>query len=166
MNAIIRPVQPSDNRAIASIIRTVMPEFGAGRQGTAINDAEVDSIYEAYTEPRTAYFVCEVDGKVVGGGGVAPLQASNGNICELRKMYFLPEGRGLGFGRKVLDRCIEAAKDMGFDVCYLETFSTMHDAMALYEKRGFEKIPAPMGNTGHFACDQFYTIRLAPPLKL
>ena len=160
MNAIIRPVRPSDNKAIASIIRTVMPEFGAGRSGTAINDAEVDSIYEAYTQPRTAYFVCEVDGKVVGGGGVAPLTDSKENICELRKMYFLPEGRGKGFGRKVLDSCVQAATDIGFDVCYLETFSTMHDAMALYEKRGFKKIQAPLGNTGHFACDQFYTIDL------
>lgn len=160
MNAIVRPVQPGDNAAIASIIRTVMPEFGAGRQGTAINDAEVNSIYEAYNRPRTAYFVCEVDGKVVGGGGVAPLQDTTENVCELRKMYFLPEGRGLGLGRRMLDKCVEAAKDLGFDVCYLETFSTMHDAMALYEKRGFKKIPAPLGNTGHFACDQFYTLAL------
>jgi putative acetyltransferase len=160
MNVIVRPVQPSDNKAIANIIRTVMPEFGAGRSGTAINDAEVDSIYEAYTQPRTAYFVCEIDGKVVGGGGVAPLQDSKDNVCELRKMYFLPEGRGKGLGRKVLDRCVQAATDIGFDVCYLETFSTMHDAMALYEKRGFKKIQAPLGNTGHFACDQFYTITL------
>ena len=117
-------------------------------------------LHEAYTQPRTAYFVCEVDGKVVGGGGVAPLQDSRENICELRKMYFLPEGRGLGLGRRLLDKCIEAAKELGFDVCYLETFSTMHDAMALYEKRGFERIPASLGNTGHFACDQFYTIAL------
>jgi putative acetyltransferase len=160
MNAIIRPIQPSDNPAIASIIRTVMPEFGAGRQGTAINDAEVDAIYEAYSQPRTAYFVCELDGKVVGGGGVAPLQGSMQNVCELRKMYFLPEGRRKGLGRKVLDKCVEVAAGIGFDVCYLETFSTMNDAMALYEKRGFEKIPSPLGNTGHFACDQFYTLRL------
>lgn len=160
MSGLIRPVQPEDNMAVASIIRTVMPEFGAGRQGTAINDAQVDSIFESYSQPRTAYFVCEIDGKIVGGGGVAPLQASNENICELRKMYFLPEGRGLGFGRKLLDKCIEAATQIGFDVCYLETFSTMHDAMTLYEKRGFKKIPAPLGNTGHFACDQFYTIDL------
>jgi putative acetyltransferase len=160
MNAIIRPVRAADNAAVASIIRAVMPEFGAGRQGTAINDAEVDSIYEAYNQPRTAYFVCEVDGRVVGGGGVAPLQDSKEDICELRKMYFLPEGRGLGLGRKMLDKCIEKATELGFDVCYLETFSTMHDAMALYEKRGFNKIPAPLGNTGHFACDQFYTLSL------
>jgi putative acetyltransferase len=160
MNTLIRPIQPSDNDAIAAIIRTVMPEFGAGRKGTAINDAEVDSIYEAYTQPRSAYFVCEIDGKVVGGGGVAPLQDSNENICELRKMYFLPEGRGKGLGRKILDRCVQAATDIGFDVCYLETFSTMNEAMALYEKRGFKKIPASLGNTGHFACDQFYTINL------
>lgn len=159
MNAIIRPVKPADSPAVAAIIRTVMPEFGAGRQGTAMHDSEVSDIYVAYSKPRTAYFVCEIDGMIVGGG-VAPLQDGDENICELKKMYFLPEGRGKGLGRKTVERCIQAAKDIGFEYCYLETFSTMTDAMALYEKQGFEKIPGPLGNTGHFACDQFYKIKL------
>ncbi|HZY78619.1 MAG TPA: GNAT family N-acetyltransferase [Cyclobacteriaceae bacterium] len=160
MNAIIRPVKPSDSAAVAAIIRTVMPEFGAGRQGTAMHDPEVNDIYEAYSKPQTAYFVCEIDGKVVGGGGVAPLLGGDASTCELKKMYFLPEGRGKGLGRKTVERCVQAAKELGFEYCYLETFSTMTDAMALYEKQGFEKIPGPLGNTGHFACDQFYKMKL------
>jgi putative acetyltransferase len=137
-----------------------MPEFGAGGQGTAINDSEVNNIYAAYSQPRTAYFVCEIDGKVVGGGGVAPLQNGDENICELKKMYFLKEGRGKGLGREVVNRCLEAAKEIGFEYCYLETFSSMKDAQRLYEKVGFEKIPGPLGNTGHFSCDVFYKMSL------
>jgi putative acetyltransferase len=75
-------------------------------------------------------------------------------------MYFLPEGRGRGLGSTLLDRCLQAAKEIGFEYCYLETFSTMKDAMVLYEKKGFGKIPGPLGNTGHFACDKFYQIKL------
>jgi putative acetyltransferase len=160
MNAIVRPVTPSDNAAVAAIIRTVMPEFGAGGRGFAIHDTEVDNIYEAYTQPRAAYFVCEIDGKVVGGGGVAPLLNGDANTCELKKMYFLPEGRGKGLGRKMVETCLRAARDIGFEYCYLETFSTMKDAMVLYGKMGFDKIPGALGNTGHFACDQFYRIKL------
>lgn len=160
MNALVRPVKVSDNAAVASIIRTVMPEFGAGGRGTAINDSEVDNIYETYTQPRAAYFVCELDGKVVGGGGVAQLLHGDVNTCELKKMYFLPEGRGKGLGRKVVETCLRAAKEIGYEYCYLETFSTMKDAMLLYEKMGFNKIPGPLGNTGHFSCDQFYRIKL------
>ena len=160
MNGIIRPVTSSDNSAVAEIIRTVMPEFGAGGRGFAIHDTEVDNIDAAFSQPRAAYFVCELDGKVVGGGGVAPLLNGDENTCELKKMYFLPEGRGKGFGRKMVERCLQAAKDIGFEYCYLETFNTMKDAKVLYEKMGFEKIPGPLGNTGHFACDTFYRMRL------
>jgi putative acetyltransferase len=160
MNAIIRPVTTFDNAAVAAIIRTVMPEFGAGGKGFAIHDNEVDNIHAAFGQPRSAYFVCELDGKVVGGGGVAPLLNGDADTCELKKMYFLPEGRGKGMGRKMVEQCLRAAKDIGFLYCYLETFNTMKDAMVLYEKTGFEKIPGPLGNTGHFACDTFYRMRL------
>jgi putative acetyltransferase len=160
MNSGVRRVDKKDNPAIANIIRTVMPEFGASGAGFAIHDSEVDNIFEAYSRARTAYFVCELDGKIVGGGGVAPLEGGDPKICELKKMYFLPDARGKGLGQKVLTSCINAAREIGFQLCYLETFNTMKDAMKLYEKNGFEKIKGPMGNTGHFACDTFYTLKL------
>jgi len=161
MNAIIRNVTSKDNAAVASIIRTVMPEFGANREGFAIHDAEVDDINAAFGKDGCAYFVCEVDGKVVGGGGVGPLVGGDNNTCELKKMYFLKEARGKGLGRKLVERCLLAAKELGYEYCYLETFNTMKEAMVLYGKVGFEKIPGPLGNTGHFACDIFYRIKLS-----
>src|SRR6185437_4110230 len=85
----IRPIEPRDDAAIAAIIRSVMPEFGAGGEGFAIHDAEVDAMHRAYARPRSAYFVLEVEGKVVGGGGVSPLEHGEPDVCELRKMYFL-----------------------------------------------------------------------------
>ena len=142
--------------ALANIIRTVMPEFGASGKGFAIHDKEVDDMYKTYTMPRSAYFVCEANGKILGGGGVAPLAGGEADTCELKKMYFIPEGRGKGLGQQILDKCLQAAKELGFTYCYLETFNTMKSAMKLYEKNGFERIQGPCGNTGHFACDTFY----------
>ena len=152
----VRPLEQKDNPAVRDIIRTVMPEFGASGQGFAIHDSEVDNMLAAYTRPRCAYFVLEEDGKILGGGGVAPLEGGDADICELKKMYFLPEGRGKGLGQKVLTECLKAAKQIGFKYCYLETFNTMDSAMKLYEKNGFKKISGPLGNTGHFSCDRFY----------
>jgi putative acetyltransferase len=160
MDYIIRKVLPADNPQIANIIRTVMPEFGASGAGFAIHDKEVDDIFGSYTDQRRAYFVCEQNSKILGGGGVAPLEGGPENVCELKKMYFLSEGRGKGLGQKVLYSCLKAAKEIGFEYCYLETFNTMGDAMKLYERNGFEKISGPMGNTGHFACDTFYRLKL------
>jgi putative acetyltransferase len=160
MSITVRRVAAKDNPELANIIRTVMLEFGASGPGFAIHDNEVDDIYGAYSRPRCAYFVCEERGKIIGGGGVAPLEGGDFDTCELKKMYFLPQGRGKGLGQKVLSECLKAAKEIGFEYCYLETFNTMNSAMKLYEKNGFSKIPGQLGSTGHFACDIFYKKRL------
>ncbi len=156
----LRRLEPTDNPAIRDIIRTVMPEFGASGQGFAIHDTEVEDMYAAYTRPRCAYFVCEEGDRILGGGGVAPLAGGDADTCELKKMYFLPEGRGKGLGQVVLTECLKAAKALDYKYCYLETFNTMMNAMKLYEKNDFKKIPGPCGNTGHFSCDVFYTLEL------
>ncbi|MET3654511.1 GNAT family N-acetyltransferase [Dyella japonica] len=155
-DVLIRPIEARDNAAVADIIRTVMPEFGADGPGFAIHDAEVDAMYEAYARPRSAYFVVERGGKVIGGGGIAPLENGEADVCELRKMYFLPEARGIGAGSAMMLRCLDAARERGFHRCYLETLTGMDAAQALYRRHGFRAICAPMGGTGHFSCDQFY----------
>lgn len=157
---IIRPIEPRDDAAMAAIIRTVMPEFGATGSGFAINDPEVDWMSRAYAAARSAYFVVEHEGQVVGGGGVAPLAGGDGETCELRKMYFLPQARGLGAGAAMMARCLEAARAFGFTQCYLETLRGMDAAMRLYERTGFRRIDAPLGATGHGGCNAFYLLPL------
>ena len=152
----IRPIEPRDDAAVAAIIRAVMPEFGADGPGFAIHDAEVDGMCAAYARPRCAYFVIEHDGAVVGGGGIAPLENADQDVCELRKMYFLPQARGIGAGKAMMQRCLDAARVLGFRRCYLETLTGMDGAQALYQRSGFTPLRAPMGGTGHFSCDRFF----------
>jgi putative acetyltransferase len=156
MSFSIRPIEPRDDARVAQIIRTVMPEFGATGDGFAINDPEVDWMSRAYSEPRCSYFVIEKDGEVVGGAGVAPLIDGEEDVCELRKMYFLRELRGLGAGAAMMRQCLEAARAHGFRRCYLETLRGMDAAMKLYERSGFRRLPGPMGATGHGGCNAFY----------
>ena len=156
----LRPIRAADDAAVARVIRTVMPEFGASGPGFAIHDPEVDHMTAAYASARSAYFVVELDGRVVGGGGVAPLAGATDDTCELRKMYFLPEARGRGVGRRMLLHCIETARAFGYARCYLETLTGMDAAKHLYESVGFAPLPAQEGATGHFACDRYYALRL------
>ena len=162
----IRPIEARDDAAIAAIIRTVMPEFGASGCGFAINDPEVDWMHRAYAAPRSVYFVIERadasgDAVVEGGGGIAPLSGGDDATCELRKMYFLPGLRGVGAGAALMARCLGAARGFGFRQCYLETLTGMDAAMRLYERSGFRRIDAPMGATGHGGCNTFYLRELA-----
>lgn len=152
----IRAITAADDAVVERVIRTVMPEFGAGGAGFAINDPEVSSMSTAYLRPRHAYFVLEQDGQVVGGAGVAPLAGAAEDVCELRKMYFLPIARGKGWGRSLLHHCLDEARRLGFRLCYLETLTGMDAAMQLYTEAGFLPLAAPMGSTGHFGCNRFY----------
>lgn len=155
----IRPITAADNTAIAGVIRAVMPEFGASGPGFAIHDAEVNDMATAYSQPGCAYFVVELDGRLCGGGGIAPLHGESG-ICELRKMYFLPELRGHGAGNALIARCLDAARGLDYRQCYLETLTGMDVAQKLYEKHSFARIPAVLGKTGHFGCNRFYLRQL------
>ncbi|MEO7432504.1 MAG: GNAT family N-acetyltransferase [Dokdonella sp.] len=152
----IRPIESRDDAAVAAIIHSVMPEFGADGPGFAIHDSEVSAMSSAYARPRCAYFVVEVDGAVCGGAGIAPLQDGDASTCELRKMYFLPALRGRGAGRALIARCMDVAVTHGFSHCYLETLTGMDAAQALYRANGFERIDRALGATGHRGCNRFY----------
>jgi len=156
----IRPIQPADDPVVAAIIRAVMPEFGADGPGFAIHDPEVDHMAAAYGKDGSAYFVLEVAGRVLGGAGVAALDGGPPGVCELKKMYFLPEARGQGHGEAMIRHCLAKAKTLGYGTCYLETLSGMHAAMRLYAKMGFTPLCSPMGATGHHGCDHWYALEL------
>lgn len=156
----VRRIEPEDNSSIATIIRTVMTEFGAVGHGYSIEDAEVDSMYDVYSEPRSEYFVVEDDGKVVGGGGIGPLVGGDESICELKKMYFIPSARGRGLAVAVLKRCLKSARRFGYRTMYLETLTHLQQAQKLYQRFGFRFIESSLGATGHHKCDSFMTLEL------
>lgn len=156
----IRRIRAEDDPKVFALIHTVMPEFGACGQGFAITDPEVVAMSKAYATPQSAYFVLADGDRVVGGGGVAPLVGANPEVCELRKMYFLPEARGRGWGRKMLETCLAEARARGFQTCYLETLTNMTEAQELYQRFGFKRLDKPLGNTGHFGCDRWFALDL------
>lgn len=152
---VLRPIRREDDPLVAAIIRTVMPEFGAGGPGFAIHDPEVDHMSVAYDRPGAAYWVVEREGRVLGGGGFAPLDGGPADTCEVRKMYFLPEARRRGTGAKLLATILDGARASGYRRAYLETLERMEQARRLYRSFGFEPLPAPLGATGHFGCDSW-----------
>jgi putative acetyltransferase len=148
----IRKIEKKDNEALGTIVQIVLMEMGAPKVGTAYADPYLFSLFETYNKPNAVYFVVENEERVIGGAGIGQLENAAANICELQKMYFLPEARGLGLGTKLMNLCLQAAKDFGYKQCYLETMTYMDDAQKLYKKVGFKLLDAPMGCTGHTSC--------------
>lgn len=152
-NSVIREITKEDNKQIAEVIRSVLIEFGVPKVGTAYADKALDYMTETYDKPTSAYFVVEENERILGGAGIAQLDNYDGNVCELQKMYFLPEARNRGLGRQMMEVCLAKAKHFGFKQCYLETLPYMEDARKLYSKVGFQSLDGPMGDTGHYSCN-------------
>jgi len=151
---VIRPLTAADNAAIAQVIRRVSAEFGlTADKGYTVSDPNLDHLYDLYSQPRSAYWVIEADGAIAGGGGIAPLAGAEADLCELQKMYFLPILRGQGLAKKLALQAMDFAREQGFGRCYLETTASLTQAVALYERLGFEHISGPLGNTGHVDCE-------------
>lgn len=156
----IRLIQKQDNDQVAHLIRTVMTEFRAVGVGYSIGDAEVDDMYGHYRDKRSCYYVITSGDRVVGCGGLGRLEVDNKFICELQKMFFLPEARGIGLGQRLLLLLLDDARTREYKKCYLETLDRMYQANELYQKNGFELLGKPMGTTGHDSCDRWYLLHL------
>jgi putative acetyltransferase len=152
---VIREIELSDNPKIAKAIRSVLIEYGVPKVGTAYEDAALDCMTETYTADNKIYFVVAKGEAILGGAGISPLDNYDGNVCELQKMYFMSEARGIGLGSEMMEKCLYFAKEAGFEQCYLETLPYMEEARKLYRKVGFKSLDKPMGNTGHYSCTEW-----------
>ncbi|MGU3815287.1 bifunctional helix-turn-helix transcriptional regulator/GNAT family N-acetyltransferase [Vibrio diabolicus] len=149
----LRPLTKADNPQVADVIRKVSAEYGlTADRGYGVADPTLDDMYSVYNQNEAAYWVIEHRGEIVGGGGFAPL-AGEPNVCELQKMYFLPQTRGHGLAKRIVALSLQLAKQLGYQQCYLETTECLREAVGLYEKLGFEHLDAPLGQTGHDACE-------------
>ena len=149
----IRPIEPADNPALALIIRHTLAEFGANHPGTVYYDSSTDALYELFRTPGSIYFTGLLNGKIIGGAGIFPSDGLPEGTCELVKMYLLPEARGKGLGKLLINKALDFARESGYRQVYLETMPELRQAVSVYEKFGFRYLDAPMGNTGHFGCD-------------
>jgi putative acetyltransferase len=67
-------------------------------------------------------------------------------------MYLLPQARGTGLGRTLIEKSLAFAKEAGYQQAYLETMPELKQALNIYAKFGFEYLKGPMGNSGHTGC--------------
>ncbi|MES2807937.1 MAG: GNAT family N-acetyltransferase [Bacteroidota bacterium] len=149
----VRDIKLEDNEELARIIRASLVEFDVPKQGTVYSDPDTDRLFQLFTEtPGSCYFVAEEDGKLIGGCGIYPTDGLPTGHAELVKLYLTAATRGRGIGKLLMDKCNEAAKQLGYTHLYLESFPQLAKAVSLYEKAGYKHLDGASGNSGHFAC--------------
>ena len=99
-------------------------------------------------EGPEARIVAEQDGVIVGSVLLYPGEANvyteetaSAGWPEVRLLAVAPEARGQGVGRALLDECIRRARLAGATALGLHTEDLMEEAVRMYERRGFLRVP-------------------------
>ena len=100
------------------------------------------SFFDAFNKlPEDARVVIAFDDETpVGCGAFKPLDDPH-NAVEIKRMYVDPSVRGRAIGVLLLENLENWAKEDGFEVAQLETGDNQPEAIRLYEKVGYQRIP-------------------------
>ena len=72
--------------------------------------------------------------------GCIALRKLDSDICEMKRLFVRPGFRGKGIGRRLADKLIGRARDLGYMVMRLDTVPQLESANVLYEKMDFKDI--------------------------
>ena len=150
---LIRDWQLSDRTLAAEVIRRVLLEYGLPWQPEEA-DWDVIDVKQAYLDRGGEFWVVEDQGEIVGTAAYYPV--GNFQEVEIRKMYLLPQVRGRGLGKYLLQQLELAISSKGFTTVYIETASVLKEAVILYEKNYYQ----PMMDVTTARCDRAYYKKL------
>ncbi|MET0648347.1 MAG: GNAT family N-acetyltransferase [Pyrinomonadaceae bacterium] len=104
----------------------------------------VARLTEELTDPLAVFFVAEVDGSAAGYAKIHSGEASAGvegpRPVELVRLYVAQEWLGRGVGPALMRRCIDEAREMGFQTIWLGVWERNHRAQAFYRKWDFYEV--------------------------
>ncbi|MFT4260209.1 ribosomal protein S18-alanine N-acetyltransferase [Microbacterium sp.] len=124
----LRTATPADLDGIMAIERASFPTDAWSAESMA---AELAS-------PHSRYLVDEVDGAIVGYGGVRALQG--GADADIQTIALAAHRRGHGRGRALLRALLDAAAQRGAREVFLDVRADNHTAHGLYVSEGFVEI--------------------------
>jgi putative acetyltransferase len=123
----------SDNVDFLKLVKSLDAEL-------EIVDGDEHSFYSQFNKIDKIRFVVVAynDEKPVGCGAIKEFSAE---AMEVKRMYVSPDGRKKGIATKILTELEKWTYEMCFKKCVLETGKRQKDAIALYVKNGYKRIP-------------------------
>lgn len=104
----------------------------------------VERLTAELNEPASAFFIAEVEGSAAGYAKIQPGDAPDGvegqRPIELVRLYVSREWLGRGVGHALMRRCVEAARETGFQTIWLGVWERNQRAQAFYRKWDFREV--------------------------
>ena len=143
----IRDIRPQETDAAKDVICRCFIEFW-GDEGTTLEEMrrmvdahqgldDVGDVRAHYFDSGGTFLAVLDGGRLVGTGALSRLSA---RVCELDRMWLLPEYRRQGIGHRIVRRLFAFARRHSYRTVRLHTSSDLQGAIAFYEKLGFRRI--------------------------
>jgi putative acetyltransferase len=101
-------------------------------------DEELAGLPGDYAPPEGRLLLVECERQLAG---CVALHKLGPRICEMKRLYLRLQFRGKGLGRRLTERIIAEARQIGYSRMRLDTVEpVMKDAVAMYRKLGFTEI--------------------------
>ena len=141
--------------------RLYAAEYGYGISFEAYVASGISEFYRNYDPQKDRLWICEHHGSIVG---TLLLMHRPNRAAQLRYFLVLPEYRGIGLGRKLMDLFMGFLRGCGYRSAYLWTTHELTVAAGLYKRYGFELTEEKeSGAFGKRVREQRYELLITPP---
>jgi len=148
----LRKAIKGEESGILNLVNSVLSVYGL-KTDPNNTDRDISDLDRDYFSKNGWFAILEDDNEIIGTYGIYRI---DNKICELRKMYLLPNYHGQGLGKLLLSEALKKAKELGYSEMILETNKLLDKAISLYSKNGFvEYKPAHLCDRCDFAMRRY-----------
>jgi putative acetyltransferase len=139
------PRSPEAQELLLTFIEEVRKRYDEPPADVGYFDPELVSV------PKSVFLIVRSEGKAIGCGALVPMDEE---VAEIKRMFVLPDERGHGLARRILEELERFAREFEYNAIRLETGVKQPESIALYGKSGFYRVPnfPPFENDATAVC--------------
>lgn len=125
--------------AIFNDARPLQESMAYGESNGWLKD--MNDIQQTYFNSDGIFLVMADENQLIGTGAIRKFEDK---ICELKRLWLLPDYHGKGLGNRMMQELLLFAREKGYERIRLETDPVYQKrAVEFYKRLGFYEVPIP-----------------------